>query len=94
MIQCDSSIGLYWRGVLISFEEKRQDSLDGGSDQLKASGIKTKIRDLVSKPNRPTCAVDSSSYTCYRSASLTNACGAAGYTQCVSISAVAGSVRR
>lgn len=48
VILSDSSIGLYWRGVLISFEEKRQDSLDGGSDQFKASAIKIKMHDLVS----------------------------------------------
>ena len=58
MIQSDSSIGLHWRGVLISFEEKRQDSLDGGSDQLKASAINVKMSDLVSNTNRLTSADD------------------------------------
>ena len=68
--------------------------MDGGSDQLKASAIKIKMRGLVSNPIRPTSAVDSSMSTCYRSALLINAYSTAAYTQYVFISVAAGSVRR
>jgi len=90
VIQFDSSIAIYWGSVLISSEEKRQDSLECGSDQHKASDIKIKMRYLVSNPNRPTSAVDSSMNTCYRSALRLYSCSAAAYRQCVFVSTVAG----